>query len=152
MRLSRLAVALYVGLVFVSGVLVGGLGYRLYSIRTVSAKAATPTPADFRRSYLNELHTRLKTTPDQGQKINDVLVDIGNQFDQMRKKMRSDVWDQMRPDRERLHSEQIDRINAILTPTQQAEYKAMRDERTRQHQQEQREKQQKRDSTTPTNK
>lgn len=140
MKLSRLAIALYVGLVFLSGVAVGGLGYRLYTAHAVSAKAQPPNPADLRRSYVHEMQTRIKLTDEQVKQVDIVLEDVGKQFDHLRTKMRTQVWDAMRPDRTRIHAEQIDRINAVLSPEQRAEYQKMRDERQRQHQQHEKEK------------
>ena len=53
MNFSRKTIALYVGLVFVSGAVLGVFGDRLYTVTTVTkAKNAKPSPEEFRRGYL----------------------------------------------------------------------------------------------------
>jgi hypothetical protein len=53
MNFSRKSIALYVGLVFVSGGVLGVFGDRLYTVTTVTkAKNAKPSPEEFRRGYL----------------------------------------------------------------------------------------------------
>ena len=60
MKKSTVTAALYVALVFVSGVAVGGFSHWLYASSSVSATVRRPSPEEYRRKYVAELETRLK--------------------------------------------------------------------------------------------
>ena len=49
MKLTRWTVALYMGLVFVCGGVVGAFGHRLYTVSGVSANVASRNPEEFRK-------------------------------------------------------------------------------------------------------
>jgi hypothetical protein len=57
MKLSRAAIALYIALVFGSGVLLGAFGHRLYMVSTVIANK--PSPEEFRKRMVAEYQSRL---------------------------------------------------------------------------------------------
>jgi hypothetical protein len=123
MKRSTLSVAIYLFLIFLSGALVGGFGYRLYMARTVVATSG-PThrsPEEYRRRYLNEMQTRLNLNGDQLQQLDTIL-------DETRARYR-DLFDRYRPEMKVIESQQINEINAILDETQRAEYATMRKER-----------------------
>ena len=124
MKLSRLAVASYLSLVFFSGALVGAFGHRLYTVSSVSA--APRTPAEFRRLTLKEYQNRLKLTHDQVQQLNAILDE-----------MRAKYHEAHEQTKQAIKVQQHERIIGILDPSQRAEYARMRQER------EQREKQRK---------
>jgi|SRR5579863_7353803 len=127
MKLSRATIVLYVGLVFVSGAVLGFFANRLYSASTVSARqtaAATknpPTPEEFRKWLTGYYQKRLDLTTDQVQKMNLIL-------DESQAQVKA-VHAQMDPQLDAVHANQITRMNLMLTPTQQAEYEKMRIER-----------------------
>ena len=72
MRFSRGAIAVYVGLVFASGAVVGVFGQRLYTASSVSAKT-TRNPEEFRKRILATMERRLSLTPDQESQVNVIL-------------------------------------------------------------------------------
>ncbi len=112
---SRISIVLYLALVFLSGVVVGAVGHRLYTMQTVSAaKARHPSPEEYRRRYLQEMQTRLKLTEEQVRKIDAVL-------DETRDRFRAEV--------RAMQEDQARRVRAILNPEQQEEYEKMRRER-----------------------
>jgi hypothetical protein len=122
MRRSNLSLALSLVLVFASGVVVGTLGYRYYSLNTVSANARPPrTPDDYRNAYIKEMNTRLHLTAEQSQKLAGVLDETRTQFRELREKHR--------PEFKAVQDAQTEKISAMLTPEQQAEYVRMRAER-----------------------
>ncbi len=120
MRFSRGAIAMYLGLVFASGAVLGAFGQRLYSASSVSART-TRNPEEFRKRILATMERRLSLTPDQESKVNVIL-------DETRARVH-EVNQRTRPELEAIHQEQQSKINAILTPAQQTEYAKMRQER-----------------------
>jgi hypothetical protein len=120
MKLSRATIALYVGLVFASGLVLGAFGQRLYTASTVVAKQR-PNPEEFRKRIVAEYESRLKLTPDQIVKLNQILDDTRARMEETRQKMR--------PSYQKIHEEQVAKIRELLTPDQQSEYDKMRKER-----------------------
>ena len=72
MKLSRWTIALYVGLVFASGVVVGAFGHRFIDVSAVSANARR-NPEEFRKRFNEEMKSRLNLTTDQMTKLSAVL-------------------------------------------------------------------------------
>ena len=66
-RKSSFSVGFYLTLVFISGLLAGALGMRLYIVNSVSARAAIPRPTaeEVRRSYMDEMDRHLHLRADQ---------------------------------------------------------------------------------------
>ena len=122
MRLSRGAIALYVGLVFACGVVLGTFGDRLYNASVVVAKpAATKNPEEFRKRIIAEYQSRLKLTDQQVLKLNSIMDETRARVEETRQKMK--------PAYQKIHDEQNDKIRALLTEDQQLEYDKMRKER-----------------------
>lgn len=128
MKLSRSAIALYVGLIFASGAVLGVFGNRLYNASTVSAKAtkAPFNPDEFRKMVVAEYQRRLQLTDEQVVKVNLILDETQAQV--------KDIHAKTDPALKAVHSGQIDRMNQMLTPAQRVEYEAMRKERQEQRQ------------------
>jgi hypothetical protein len=132
----KLSVALQLLLVFVSGALVGGLGYRLFSMRTVpEVGKGPPRPPDrgrqFRQRFIEDMRSRLKLRDDQVKKLTEIMDATGHRF--FEEKKRSDAA------MKSLQEHQVEQIRAMLDPPQVAEYakmlaereKRMREERDR---------------------
>ncbi len=122
MKLSRWTIALYVGLVFASGVVVGAFGHRFTDVSAVSANARN-NPEEFRKRFNAEMKSRLALTHDQASKLDAILDSTRAEFRTTR--------DSIEPSLAKIRVEQHQRILAILGPTQQAEYEKMRHERDR---------------------
>jgi hypothetical protein len=125
MKRWNLPIAIYLFVVFLSGAVVGALGYRLYSPPAAkSGSVAMPpkiTPEEFRRQYLEEMRTRVNLTPDQMQKLNVILdesrahmLEARGQHDQTVKQIRE---------------QQFEQVRAMLTPEQLPKYEQVRLER-----------------------
>jgi len=126
---SRVAAGLYVVLVFLSGVLVGAFGYRLYSVQTVKSNSPDRprTPEEYRKRYVQEMRNRLKLSDQQVSSLQQIMDDTGQSFRDLREKDRPVIRG--------IEQEQYQKVLAILNPDQQAEYEKMRAERERRRQQ-----------------
>ena len=77
---SKLSAGLYLLVVFLSGALVGGLSYRLYSVNTVAAiTGGVPktSPEEFRKRYIEAIRAKVNLDPQQielGRKLNPNLA------------------------------------------------------------------------------
>jgi Spy/CpxP family protein refolding chaperone len=120
MTLSRWKVALYVGLVFVSGALLGAFSHRLYTVSGVSANAPR-NPEEFRKRYMEEMKSRLKLTADQVTKLSAIL-------DETRARVRS-TRESIEPEIRQIRDEQQEKVHQILSADQRPEYDKMRQER-----------------------
>src|SRR5260370_8920401 len=122
-------IALYLFLVFVSGAVVGALGYRLYS--PPATKSSAPprlSPEEWRRQNIEEMQRRLNLDADQTQKINAIYDETGNRFHDARDK-HNQVVKQIREDH-------VGKVRAVLTPEQLPKYeqlRADRDHRSKHH-------------------
>ncbi len=112
------SVVLYLCLVFLSGVLVGGFGFRL-----ASGRPSGP-PKDPRAMYEQQMRTRLKLTPEQFSKFHAILDTTGERFHAVREKFR--------PEFDAVYKQQVEAINQILTDQQRQEYAKERAEREEQ--------------------
>lgn len=135
MNLSSKTVALYMGLIFASGAVVGVLGDRLYNSNQQVAEQATqnadtkegkgrgrrPSPEEFRRGYLSFMQRRLELSDEQVSDLNLVLDDTQNRMDLL---MRGTV-----PQQRSIWEEQNQKIRALLSNTQLTEYEQMIAER-----------------------
>jgi Spy/CpxP family protein refolding chaperone len=124
MNFSRKSIALYVGLVFVSGAVLGVFGDRLYTVTTVASKgknAPKPSPEEFRRGYLGFMQKRLSLSEDQ-------VTHLGLILDETRARM-NEVHERTIPEQQEIQKSQTDKIRALLTPAQQAEYDVVVKER-----------------------
>lgn len=109
-------------LVFASGIAVGAVGHYLYTAKTVKATSLPPSNADtFRRDFVEDMRKRVGATDDQVARMNIVLDQTRLQYKQVR--------DKMKPDMDRIKTEQIEKINGILAPEQQKLYQQLRAER-----------------------
>ena len=122
MRLNRAGIALYVGLIFASGVAIGAFGHRLYTANSISANT-TRNPEEWRKRYMSEMTSRLGLRHEQVTKLNTILDETRARF--------QEVHEKSRPEMEAIRKEQIQRIRAILDGAQQVEYEKMREERER---------------------
>ena len=130
MKRNQWPAAVVAILLFCCGAAVGALAHRYYSASIVSAKS----PEDFRQHYISEMRTKLRLTPDQVDKLENIL-------DETKARTKA-VRDQYRPEMLKIKNEQISRVKFILKPDQIPAYEQLVAEReARFHQQEERERQ-----------
>ena len=119
---SNTSIAFYLFLVFLSGILVGVFGYRLYTVNGVRATSlAAYSPQARREHFVAELRGRLDLTAEQVRNLNMVL-------DQGRAKFK-EIHRRIDPDMAGLRQEQDNRIRALLDARQRAEFDRWKAER-----------------------
>jgi hypothetical protein len=123
MKLTRWTVALYMALVFACGGVVGAFGHRLYTVSGVSANVGQRNPEEFRKRFMADMKTRLQLTDDQAAKLS-VLMD------ETRARFR-DVREKFEPEMQKIREDQRQRIGELLSPSQQAEWQKIMEERQR---------------------
>jgi hypothetical protein len=111
MRRSNVATLLYLLVVFVSGVVLGGFANRLV---TASAPTAQPTRAELRKQYIHDMSTRLHLNVAQVTELQQIADATGQRMHDMHKT---------------IEDEHIQKVIAILDDSQKAEYAKMREER-----------------------
>ena len=125
MKLSRATIALYVGLVFVCGGVLGFFANRLYTASVVAANVKEgknpPTPEEMRKWLIGQYQTRLHLSDDQLQKLNVILDESQAQINA--------IYAKRAPELDAVRQNQITRMNLMLTTEQQTEYEKMRQER-----------------------
>jgi Spy/CpxP family protein refolding chaperone len=120
-KLSRGAIALYVGVVFASGAVLGVFGQRLYTATAVSAAKTPPTPEQVRKRNIDEARERVHLTDDQVQKMDLILDETLVRYRQLNAKEQPEI--------DAIRRDQTDRINAILSPDQRKLMEELRKER-----------------------
>jgi hypothetical protein len=120
MKLSKLSVLFYVILIFLSGAAVGALGFRLYTVNSVSA-TTTRRPEEWRKRYLDEMTARLHLNAGQLKNLNAILDETRTRFQEARERQR--------PEMDAIKQQQVGKIRMILDDQQKAEYEKMRQER-----------------------
>jgi Spy/CpxP family protein refolding chaperone len=104
------------GLVFISGAVLGGFGDHVYGVRTSPVKSgkAPKSPEEVRHSIIDFWKSHLKLTDDQ-------VVKVGLIMDETRARM-DEVHRGTIPAQQEIRREQMDKMRAMLTPEQKAEY------------------------------
>jgi hypothetical protein len=110
-----MTIALYVGLIFASGAVLGVFGHSLYSVTTV--KSSSPKPEEVRKKKLAEMQSRMKLSDEQVSRINSIYDETRVKFHEMRERHRPEV--------DALEKAQREKVRATLSPDQQAEYEKM---------------------------
>ena len=114
-------IALYLLLVFISGAVVGALGYRVYSPPSARSNAQRVSPEEWRRRFIEEMRTRVGLHADQILKVNTLMDETKIRFDADRERHHQVV--------EQIRDEQRAKMRAILTPEQLPKYEQFRAER-----------------------
>ena len=120
MTRSNVSIAVYLALVLLSGILLGGVGWGLYNARA-GGKADPCSPDAVRERYRTDLRTRLQLRSDQVLKLDTILEETHQRFRAMR--------DKYRPEVKAIQAEQTESIRAMLDDRQRAEYEKLRQER-----------------------
>lgn len=123
MRLTRWTVALYMALVFACGAVVGAFGHRLYTVSGVSANVTQRNPEEFRKRFMADMKDRLQLNDDQAAKLGVIMDETRARFRQVR--------DKFEPEMQKIRDDQRQRISELLSPSQQAEWHKIIEERQR---------------------
>ncbi len=123
MKLTRWTVALYMALVFACGGVVGAFAHRLYTVSGVSANAAQRNPEEFRKRFMADMKARLQLNDEQA-------VKLGIIMDETRVRFR-DAREKFEPEMQKIREDQRQRISDLLSPSQNAEWQKIMEERQR---------------------
>lgn len=123
MKFTRWTVALYMALVFACGSVVGAFAHRLYTVSGVSANVGQRNPEEFRKRFMADMKTRLQLTDDQAAKLSVLMDETRSRF--------RDAREKFEPEMQKIREDQRQRISEILSPSQQAEWQKIMDERQR---------------------
>ena len=121
---TRLSAAVYLILVFASGILVGIVSHRLYM--TTTASANTPAPKnleEFKRRYLADMRQKVHASDAQIAQVNHILDDTKRKFD--------DLHAQEKPLRDKIQQDQLTEIRAVLDDQQRTAFDRWHEERMR---------------------
>lgn len=122
---TRLTIALYLILVFASGIMVGLVSYRLYATNSASANyAPKATMGEFRRRYLEGMRDKVGASDEQLRAINAILEDTKRKLDELAASEKP-LHDQIRMDH-------VAEIRDLLNDQQKIAYDNWRAERARQ--------------------
>jgi Spy/CpxP family protein refolding chaperone len=133
MTRKNLPIAFYLLLVFVSGSVVGALGYRTYNPPTARSSATRPSASELRQRYLDESRSRLDLTDDQVAKLAVILDQTDQRFQDVRQRENQEI--------RQIREEHFARVLNILTAEQRPKYEKLHQERVEKaNQQEQQKK------------
>ena len=121
MRRLNLLLVVNLGLIFLSGLVVGGFGYRVFFGNCAKKAPVHKTADDVRREYVASLTKAVGLQPDQASKIDQILADTRAEY--------LDIHKRIEPDLKALHERQLAKMKAVLTPAQQAKFEEWRDRR-----------------------
>ena len=137
MTRKSLPIAFYLLLVFVSGALVGALGYRTYNPPVARSVNPPPPPGDWRKQYMDESKARLDLTQDQVKQLSTIMDDTLTRFRQARDRENQEI--------RQIRDEHVEKVKMMLTPEQLPKYQQLHAEReARAKQAQQQDQQQKR--------
>lgn len=128
---SKKTVAIYLGLVFAAGSILGAAAHRFYAVQSADARVAATTrrtSEEYRRELMVCLRTELKLTPEQVIEVDRIYDDIGERYKEVRKTIDPEV--------KALRVERTERIMSVLDDQQKVKYQQILDDRERKRQEE----------------
>jgi len=122
MKFSRATIALYVGLVFASGLALGVFGQRYYAATTAQQNSKGkgkrgPSPEEFRKMYLSGMQRQLVLTDDQVSKLSNLMDETRALLDEMHKRHQ--------PEQAEIQRSQNEKIRSLFDDVQREKYDAM---------------------------
>jgi hypothetical protein len=136
MTRKNLPIAFYLLLVFLSGSVVGALGYRAYNPPVARGGSARVAPDEWRKRYIEETRARVNLTDDQVAKLTAILNETDTRFHQAREKENQEI--------QQIGEEHYQRVRGLLTEEQLVKYEKLHAEREAKAKQQQQQDQQRR--------
>ena len=118
---TKLSAFLSLLLVFCSGAVVGGFGYRVYNTRVAQAPRPPekrPSPEQIRKQLVEEMTREVRLDDQQVARLKQIYEETRTRFDDVRNKFDAEG--------QAIHQEQIDKIKGMLRPDQIPLYDALR--------------------------
>ena len=128
---SKRTAAIYLGLVFAAGSILGAAAHRFYAVQSADARVTSltrQTPKEYRKELMVCLRTELKLSPEQVIEVDRIYDDIGERYKEVRKLIDPDV--------KALRVERTERVMSLLDEQQKVKYQQILDERERKSQEE----------------
>jgi hypothetical protein len=132
MTRKYLQTAFYLLLVFVSGSVVGALGYRTYNPPVARGVNSRPSPSEWRQGYIDETRTRLGLNDDQVEKLKTMLDQTEERFRAERERYNQTI--------RQIGEEHYERVRTILTDEQIPKYEKLHAERVEKSKQQEHER------------
>jgi len=123
---TRISIAIYLFLVFASGITVGLVSYRLYAANTASANSPR-NMSEFRKRYLDGMRTKVGVSEAQ-------IVAITRTLDETKRKYDALAAEEQ-PLHDKIQQDHINEVKALLNDQQKVAYDNWREERERAKQQ-----------------
>jgi uncharacterized protein YnzC (UPF0291/DUF896 family) len=120
---SRISIALYLILVFASGIMVGIVSNRLYATSSASANNSPRNMTEFRKRYLDGMRTKVGVSEAQ-------IVEITRTLDETKQKYDA-LAAQEKPLHDKIQQDHIDAVKALMNDQQKIAYDNWRAERER---------------------
>jgi len=132
---SKSSAFLSVLLVFASGLAMGAVGYRLYTVKSAPSIANAgavsapnkkqPSPEEFRKRVISQLNDTLKLDPQQLSEVQKLYDEQHDAFMKIHDKYQSQIDEIHRAndkEGEQIHEQYVVKIKALLRPDQQPLY------------------------------
>jgi hypothetical protein len=123
---SKVSAFLSVLLVFASGVAMGAVGYRLYSVKAVVSPASPKkTPEEYRKLIVSSLKDAVKLDAQQAAEIQKIYDEEGDWFMQAHKKFDAQIdqiHHQAAHERDLMHEASVAKIKTMLRADQEPLY------------------------------
>jgi hypothetical protein len=123
---TRVSIAIYLFLVFASGITVGLVSYRLYAANTASANSPK-SMTEYRKRYLDGMRTKVGASEAQ-------IAAITRELDETKRKYDALAAEEQ-PLHDKIQQDHINEIKALLNDQQKIAYDNWRAERERAKQQ-----------------
>jgi hypothetical protein len=121
MKRKNLPIAFYLLLVFLSGSVVGALGYRTYNPPIARGGSVRVPPDEWRKRYIEETRVRVGLSADQVAKLTEFLDQTDRRFHRAREKENQEI--------QQIGEEHYQRVRGILTQEQLVKYEKLHAER-----------------------
>lgn len=118
--------ALYLGLVFVAGSVLGAAAHRFYAVQTADARLSQPARKSSkgrRAELVTCLRDQIKLTQEQAAEASAIYDDVGEQYHEVRQTIDPEV--------EALRAQRAERIMGLLDDEQKIKYQEILAERER---------------------
>ena len=120
---SKTSAFLSVLIVFLSGVAMGAVGYRLYAVKSVSipVNAAKPSPEEVRKKNIADLKDKVQLDDTQVDQVHKVYQEQHEAFDKLNTKYQAQIdalAEASKAQRDQIHDASVAKIKAFLRPDQ----------------------------------
>src|SRR3984957_15854463 len=103
---NRISIAVFLFLVFASGIMVGVVSYRLYATNTASANNTPRSMSEFRKRYLDGMRTKVGASEPQIAAITRTLDETKRKYDELAA--------EEQPLHDKIQQDHINEIKALL--------------------------------------